>query len=60
VLQTGSGAVQSLLLSHGSVMHVPTVPSVLLQYSPVAQWLIPPLCSQPVVQTPVLTVVVSQ
>jgi len=61
VSQTPSGALQSALLLHGSDMHMPTVPSVAVQYWPVEQFGGPPSsCRQPVVQTPVEVVDVSQ
>jgi hypothetical protein len=62
VSHTPSGALQSLLLLHGSLMQVPTEPSVAVQYSPVAQLVAPlsPTTRQPVVHTPVLVVEVSQ
>jgi hypothetical protein len=61
VSQTATFAVlQSALLLHGSDMHVPTVPLVSVQYSPVAQLLVPLTTRQPVVQTPVEVVVVLQ
>ena len=60
MLQTPVGAVQSVLLLQGSVMHVPTVVSIDVQYSPEAQFVVPFSTRQPAVHTPVETVVVSQ
>ncbi len=42
VLHTGVAPLQSASLLHGSVMQVPSVPSLLVQYSPVAQLSTPP------------------
>jgi hypothetical protein len=62
VSQTPRGAVQSVLLLHGSLMQVPREPSVVVQYSPVAQLVAPlsPTTRHPGVHTPVLVVEVSQ
>jgi hypothetical protein len=60
VSQTGFGAEQSAFLSHGCDMHWPTVPSVFVQYFPVAQLIMPFTTRHPGVQTPVAVVDVSQ
>lgn len=60
VSHTASGAVQSALALHTWLVHVPTEPSVLLQYLPVAQLSTPVTTRQPAAQEPVLVVVVSQ
>jgi hypothetical protein len=60
VLHTGVEPEQSVLLLQGSVMHVPTLPSVLVQYSPVLQLVVPFTTRQPTVHVPVVTVDVSQ
>jgi hypothetical protein len=66
VLHTAFGGEQSVLLLQGSAMHVPTVPSILVQYWPVGQLVVPPMppsaptTRQPVVHTPVATLDVLQ
>jgi hypothetical protein len=60
VLQTPVGAVQSEFWLHGSPMHVPSEPSILVQYSPVLQFVIMFTTRQPGLQVPVCTIVVSQ
>jgi hypothetical protein len=60
VSQIGVGALQSDGLLQGSVMHVPIVLVVEVQYSPVAQLFTPPTTRHPAVHTPVETVDVSQ
>ncbi len=58
---TGVGALQSPLLLHGSLMHVPIEPFVWVQYSPVAQLSTPPsVTRQPVVHVPDAAFDVSQ
>jgi hypothetical protein len=55
------GALQSPLLLHGSLMHVPIEPFVWVQYSPVAQLSTPPsVTRQPVVHVPDAAFDVSQ
>ena len=55
--QTPLGDEQSVLLSQGSLMHVPTAPFVVVQYLPVAQFVTPPsVARQPVVHRPLLAV----
>lgn len=60
MLHTGRAEGQSVLLLQGSAVQVPTVPSVLVQYSPRPQLVTPPSRRQPVAHTPVLAVEVSQ
>jgi hypothetical protein len=61
VSHTEVGALQSVLLLHGWLIHVPIDPSVTVQYSPVGQLVAPPsVVRQPAVQTPVAVVEVSQ
>ena len=62
VLQTGLGALQSVLSLHGSDIHVPRDPFVSEQYFPVAQFVAPasPRTRQPAAQVPVLNEEVSQ
>jgi hypothetical protein len=61
VSQTPVGALQSMLLLHAWLMHVPMDPLVTVQYSPVGQLVAPPsLVRQPGVHTPVALVEVSQ
>ncbi len=57
---TGVGAWQSWLPLQRLPWHVPIEPSLVVQYSPVAQLFVPPTTRQPAVHVPVLTVEVSQ
>jgi hypothetical protein len=60
VSQTEFGDAQSELWSHGWDMHVPTEPSVFVQYLPVVQFVVPATTRHPGVHLPVATVDVSQ
>jgi hypothetical protein len=61
VSHTGVSPVQSESTLQGCLVHVPTEPSLLLQYSSVGQLSIPPepTTRQPATQRPVVTVEVS-